>query len=233
MCGFVQLDTDNEYIPEVLSAIGCESVGESFPKGQGLRNYYPAFGGYWHRSFEHLIIQDNPDTPRTVNATWWFDCQAQGEELIVNDRVTFNARNLDSPFWKGALNHKRALVLATAIGESQRVGKTKHQYLMRSEKPFLLGALYRQFDNQLYSCAVITRDPHPRLKQFHEKSTAFFLPIDKKIIQTWLYGPLDETLQQALQQAALPVSLEVGRVKSFKSGLWMGQTQIIPNDETL
>ena len=54
--------------------------------------------------------------------------------LRVGDRTTFNARNLDSPFWKGAVRHHRAIVVGTALGESNKVGSTNEHYLMNAKE---------------------------------------------------------------------------------------------------
>jgi hypothetical protein len=61
-------------------------------------HFYPAFGGAASRRITGMIIQEEGEL-KSVDATWWFDCQEVDGELVVNNkRTTFNARNLTSPY---------------------------------------------------------------------------------------------------------------------------------------
>ena len=136
MCGFIQRVTDMPLIAGLLSGIGLEDLIPNFENETEATNFYPAFGQNTKRTIRNLILSNSDAMPTTVDATWWFDCTVHDNKLNTGKRTTFNARNLESPFWKGAFRHNRAIVVATAIGESTLRGKTKHKYYMSSKKPF-------------------------------------------------------------------------------------------------
>jgi putative SOS response-associated peptidase YedK len=155
---------------------------------------------------------------KQVQATWWFDCFDTSEGLMVGNRTTFNARNLASPYWKNALQNHRGVVFASGIGESKLVGKTKHQYYMHSPTLFALGALYRKYANNQYSCAVITRDAHPKMEPYHDKAFPGFLPMNAEFLKLWLDKSVakDNWIDQVLMDPVLYPSLDVQRVKTYK-----------------
>lgn len=127
MCGYIRRVTDSPEVGQLLEEIGLgDLVQPLFSRSPtGMEQFYPAFGGDPGRQIRGLIIQQN-GKPTLVDATWWFDCTARGDRLEVGKRTTFNARNLDSPFWTGPLRHHRGIVLATGIGESKKVNGRKH-----------------------------------------------------------------------------------------------------------
>ena len=151
-------------------------------------------------------------------ATWWFDCNDSEFGLIVGSKTTYNARNLVNPYWQNALQHQRAIVLATGLGESKKVGKTKHQYFMESEEVFVLGALYQKFSDNKYSCAVITRDVHTKMEAYHDKAFPGFLPHDDRFLRLWLSKSIQhhEDIDFVLNHPTLYPTLSVQRVKTYK-----------------
>ncbi|WP_416305228.1 SOS response-associated peptidase family protein [Neptunicella sp. SCSIO 80796] len=182
----------------------------------GFKRYYPAFGGNANRKIDACIEEDG--TIKPITATWWYDCTENGNTIEPGERTTFNARNLDSSYWKGAVKHRRAIVFATGLGESKRVGKTKHQYYFDSEEVFALGALYRTFENGCYSLAIITRDSHPKMEPYHDKAFPCFLPNDEEFLKLWLSQDVEQhpRLDYVLNNPTLYPTLHVTRVKTFK-----------------
>ncbi|WP_166256369.1 SOS response-associated peptidase family protein [Marinobacter salicampi] len=219
MCGYIRRVTDSPAVADLLDQIGLGRLASRFAGEGDIEHYYPAFGGNPERKIHHLIVP-GPEGPTTVDATWWFDAQQEGGTLRLGRRTTFNARNLNSPYWKGALRHHRALVVATGLGESKWVNGKKTQYLMEGEQPFLLGALYRPFDNGCISCAVITRDSHPRFDEYHDKAFPCFVPADQKFVDQWLNsdGQVPDMVSRYLTQPQLTVPLRVAHVSTFKRG---------------
>lgn len=220
MCGYIRRVTDSPEVGRLLEQIGLGDLVEPLAEGApGLEQFYPAFGGNPDRRIRGMIIQEE-GKPRLVDPTWWFDCTPAGDRLEIGKRTTFNARNLDSPYWKGALRHHRGIVVATGIGESKKIDGRKHQYLMEGTQAFLLGALYRPFPNGLYSCAVITRDAHLKFEPYHDKAFPLFLPPTREFTRVWL----DEEIYQAgeiddlLEHPKLYATLRVEEVKTFKAG---------------
>jgi putative SOS response-associated peptidase YedK len=137
---------------------------------------------------------------------------------MVGRNTTFNARALEKPYWQTALQYGRAVVTATGLGESRLVGKTKHQYYMHSSAPFVLGALYQKHPSGQYSCAVITRDSHPKMAPYHDKAFPCFLPTDPAFIKLWLSKSIRShpQIDAVLARPTLYPSLSVQRVKTYK-----------------
>lgn len=219
MCGYIRRVTDSPAVGEVLDQIGLGHLAERFSGDSfgDLAHFYPAFGGNPNRKITNLIVP-GVDGATTVDATWWFDAEPEGDTLRLGSRTTFNARNLNSPYWKGALKHHRALVVATGLGESKWVDGKKTQYLMEGERPFLLGALFRPFDNGCYSCAIITRDSHPRFDQYHDKAFPCFIPPAADFVDQWLNveGEVPSQVASYLEHPQIVVPLHVEAVKAFK-----------------
>lgn len=219
MCGYIRREGQGSAIRDLLGRIGLGSLQQHFPSEDqvDIEHFYPAFGGDPGKQIHNLIISGEKG-PEVVDATWWFDCQPVGDSLRIGQRTTFNARNLDSPYWKGALRHHRGLAIATGLGESKRVGGRKHQYYMEGAAPFLLGALYRSFDNGLYSCAVITRDSHPRFDEYHDKAFPCFIPAESRFVDLWLndVGAVPPEVTAYLNQPRITEDLWISEVQTFK-----------------
>ena len=215
MCGFIQREPKSTGLQEVFSEAGLTETLPLFAaENENVINFYPAFGKDPSRKISNLIV--SPQT--SIDATWWFDAKPHGDSLLLGDRTTFNARNLDSPFWKHAIQSRRAIVAATAVGESNPIGKGKAHYLMKARRGLLIGAVYRIFDNGCAVCSVITRPPQPGFSQFHEKSIPCFLPTDPQVIDAGLSGePNDPLVNELLANPRLYDDLCVTPVKSFKS----------------
>ncbi|WP_371195613.1 SOS response-associated peptidase family protein [Glaciecola sp. SC05] len=184
---------------------------------------YPAFGGDINRRVPLLIQERGED--KWVNAIWWFDGMVEDKLTYLGSRTSFNARNLNSPYWKAALEHSRGCIIASEIGESKLLGKTKHQYLLSSDEPFLLGALYRKLENGDYCCAVITRDAHPKMAPYHDKAFPLFLPIQETFLRDWLSPQVQASasIDALLAQPKLFPTLRVQRVKTYKDKQPIGQ----------
>lgn len=218
MCGYIEINGER---PSRVAQLPNFEEYLPFVSSNKIKSFYPAFGRDPNRKLD-IVVNENGRL-KQVAATWWFDCFLSDNELIVGNRTTFNARNLDSPFWQHALHHQRAVVFANGIGESKLVGKTKHQYYMQSSDIFALGAFYKKFDNGQYSCAVITRDAHPKMEPFHDKAFPCFLPMQADFLDIWL----DPTILQhpridfALNNPTLYPTLEVQRVKTYKDKMPM------------
>jgi putative SOS response-associated peptidase YedK len=225
MCGFVSYEnaTIREY-PEWVDAISDNNSLLNLFNTWPDYKAYPAFGGDVSKTIPLLISENNES--KIVNAVWWFDAFCEEQQTFLGKLTSFNARNLDSTFWKGALNHHRGIVLANYLGESKRVGKTKHQYLMQGEAPFLLGALYKKLANGQYCCAIITRDAHPKMTPYHDKAFPLFLPIKASFIDTWIGNDdaNNDSVRALLDKPVLFPSLHVQRVKTYKGRQKIGQT---------
>jgi len=223
MCGFVSYEqaTIKQHPDWVAALQETTAVYESFVNWPEY-TAYPAFGGDTNKRVPLLISED--DKLKRVDAIWWFDAQVQDTRTLLGKRTTFNARNLDSPFWKGALNHTRGVLIANQLGESKWIGKTKHQYLMQSNAPFMLGAVYRKLTNGDYCCAVITRDAHPKMTPYHEKAFPLFLPVEEEFLGIWLGKEKANhaRIQGLLKQPKLFPTLHVQRVKTYKHKVAVG-----------
>ncbi len=216
MCGFIQRVTDSPDVIALLEEVGLTQTIPLFKteaQHADVINFYPAFGKVAQKQITNLIV----DHQSTIDATWWFDAKPAGDALDVGDRTTFNARNLDSPYWHKAVSLRRGVVVATAVGESNPLGKGKAHYFMQPTcGALLLGAVYRVFSNGCYSCAVITRPPRDDFSQFHEKSMPCFLPHDKEVISAWLRQGMNCDVEQLLATPRIYTDLTITKVKTFK-----------------
>ena len=212
MCGYIEIDGER---PDRIQQFAESEIARQFTAKQ-FKSFYPAFGQNPDRKID-LVIEEDGEY-KTVQATWWFDCFDSEEGTLVGSRITFNARNLDSPYWKDSLKTKRGLVFATGIGESKMVGKTKHQYYMNSDSVFVLGALYRKIGEGRYSCAVITRDAHEKMEPYHDKAFPCFLPLEDDFLKIWLDKSIAEhpRIDFVLNHPTLYPTLTVQRVKTYK-----------------
>jgi putative SOS response-associated peptidase YedK len=215
MCGYVELENGEKPI-EGLKQLNFDDLIGDFTEAR-LEKCYPAFGGDVQRKIPIIIIEQG--SLKKVYATWWFDCYLDNEQLVVGNRTTFNARNLTSPYWQQALLNQRGILLATGLGESKLIGKTKQQFYFSSKQAFCLGVLYRRFANGQYSAAIITRDAHPKFEPYHDKAFPFFLPLQSEFAQLWLTHnqAIDPRIWQLLAQPILYPELQVQRVKTFKN----------------
>ncbi|GBL03872.1 SOS response-associated peptidase family protein [Glaciecola sp. KUL10] len=221
MCGYIEINGEQQG-----SIMQDPDFSDYLPfmHPPSFRHFYPAFGQDTNKTLD-IVIQTKR-FKHQVSATWWFDCIESGEDLLTGARTTFNARNLESPYWRRALKYQRAVVFATGIGESKLIGKTRHRYYMQSNGVFALAALYRAFENRKYSCAVITRDAHPKMEPYHDKAFPCFLPMDAKFLNMWL-DPNIETHPEIDYLLANPVlypTLHVQRVKTYRDKQIMKST---------
>lgn len=233
MCGYIRRVTDSPEVRQLMDQIGLGNLTKPLIDGatERLEHFYPAFGGNPSRRIRGMIIQEKGQL-RLVNPTWWFDCKAVGDDLEVGRRTSFNARNLESTFWKGALRHHRGLVVATGIGESKVIDGKKHQFLMEGTGAFLLGALYRPFPNGQYSCAVITRDAHLKFEPYHDKAFPLFLPATEHFVEKWLDPETTQAaeIDEELENPKLHANLQVEEVKAFKRGSVSDESVLLEAD---
>ena len=218
-----------------MTSIGLTDLFSDRIDPEAPEHFYPAFGGATSKQIKGLVINEGGQL-KTIDATWWFDCREQDGKLIVdNRRTTFNARNLNSPYWKAAIRHKRAIVVGTAIGEGKEIAGKKHSYFMESETPVLLGAVYRSFPNDLYSTAVITRDAHPRFSAYHDKAFPLLLPHDPEFLKLWLSDAPEShpAIAHLLENPHVFNRFKVTQVKTFKDAIPMGASEYLDPDEQI
>jgi|GEM_PF-277568 len=240
MCGYLHRRYAPSDFQQLLDTLGLEAISNTFQEhtsgdsAPSDEHFYPAFGGDASRQIHGLIIQEEEQI-QTVDATWWFDCEADGETLVTGPRTTFNARNLGSPFWREALQARRGVVVATGLGESKMINGRRHRFLMEANTPFLLGALYRRFSNGRYACAVITRDSHPRFEPYHDKAFPLFLPPDPEFIRLWLDSSVGQAaeIDHLLAHPVLYPELAISEVKTFRHGQMSLDPIILRSDPDL
>lgn len=200
----------------------------------GIQPPLPFFQSYPRRIHPALITTDN-GTPRLSEAIWWYAMQREGQGWVPNPNVTsFNARSLDGRLWKSAIETRRGLIFGTEIGES----KGRDHYLMRTDRGLAVGALYQDWHtpdgDAIRSMAVITRPPHPRFSQYHDKSILMFLPMDAVTLRTWLdptFGSDHPVIASLLNNSKIYTPLSVTRVKSFKRGEPLADPEWLDADE--
>lgn len=235
MCGYGRRHISNADLIEFVRTL---ELAEAFrnmplPLDNVLEHFYPAFGGAASRRITSMIIQEEGKLI-SVDATWWFDCQEVDGALVVNNkRTTFNARNLASSYWKGAIRHNRGIALFTGIGEGKVIdGKNRH-FLVEGEQPLLMGTVYRKFPAGHYSTAIITRDSHSKFDTYHDKAFPLFLPLNPEFLKLWL-GDEPETHPQIahlLENPKVFNDLKITPVKTFKDAKAIGEVEYLGPDE--
>lgn len=219
MCGFVRRVTDHPSVLALLLELGLEHL--TFNGG----DFYPGSG------VDILLAEPEP---RLQRATWWFLLEQDGRP---NYRyATFNARHLDSQLWREPIRTSRCLIPATAFGESIGEGKQKRSYLLESKTAFLLGGVYRHYETAagpVTAFAVITRDPHPRLKTYHDKSCPLFIPAQASVVQQWLDPGLEDpaVFFNLMEPPRLSTDFKVTPVKSTKKLVPVGDPDWVRADQ--
>jgi putative SOS response-associated peptidase YedK len=232
MCGYVRRHIEPKTLNEFMELLGITGYYDDDKNDEPeLKHFYPAFGGNPDRTIEGLIIEEDGEL-KLVDATWWYDCSEEEGEFKVGTHTTFNARNLEGRYWKGAIRHRRAIVVATGLGEGKTIdGKNRH-FLVTSDRLLLLGAVYQRFPSGRYSCAIITRDAHPRFEAYHEKAFPLFLPYNVEFLKLWL-SQADEQQPQIAHLLASPkifANLSILPVKTFKGGIATGEMEFLAAD---
>lgn len=231
MCGYARRHVSTKQLHDLADLLDYGGIVERVPVDT-LNHFYPAFGGAAGRQLKDLVIREGAETT-AVDATWWFDCVPEADGLIVNNkRTTFNARNLNSPYWKGAIRHHRGIFVATGIGEGKVIDKKNRHFLVESEKPLLLGCVYRRFDNGCYSAAIITRDEHDRFSAYHDKAFPLMLPPDPDFLKLWLSDAREDepAIADLLARPRIFNDLKVTPVKTFKDAKAVGEVELLAAD---
>ncbi|MEM7293515.1 MAG: SOS response-associated peptidase family protein [Pseudomonadota bacterium] len=215
---------DSPVVQELMIKIG---LGDLVGKVRGGQSYL-------RQSLRDMIFA-TPALLHMRDAVWWYAHKRQEGRYVPDwDITSFNARNLDRPRWREALQYRRGLVIVDTLGESNPVPnrKTPQRYLMESEEPLLIGTVYKEWDDGTLSAAVITRDPHPGYSRFHKKSMPLFLPEDPDFISVWL-DPNIRThpmIDAVLAEPKLYHDLYVTPVVSYKSAKPQGETERLERD---
>lgn len=180
------------------------------------------------------LITATADGYQRSTGLWWYATKRENGKAIPNMEITsFNARNLNSSMWRKPMNERRALVIATEIGETQG----KSHYLMRtSTRPLAIGALYQDAktpDGFTRSFALITRPASSSFARYHEKAMPLFLPWESDMLQHWLNPAVtadDPVIQALVDKPGITTDLEVTRVKTFKRAEPLGAPEVLKAD---
>lgn len=221
MCGHIQRMADHPMVKILLEVLNIQL---DLPLRSG--NFYP--GG----TLDGVII-DQQKKRRSIEAVWWFLLDEHGKPDYRF--ATFNARHLDSKLWKSPIHHHRCAIIATGIGESKGEGKAKQSFLMQADEPFLLGGVYRAYrvgGELTFGVSVITRDPHPRFSQYHDKAVPLFLPADTEFIGRWLDPEVTDLSEfsEVLERPRIRVDLQVTPVQSTKKLIALGEAERLEKD---
>lgn len=226
MCGYFGFRKRGGATSTVLDALGLSEYVEG---PRLLRRVIPG-----------LITHENGNYQQS-KAMWWFAHEKNSDGMYEPNfkYTTFNARNVDSNFWKPHLNQRRGIFLASEIGESQGAVSNAKKYLMTSERGLILGAIYNDWHNEdgsvQRSVAVITRDPHKRFSQYHDKSIPCFLPADLDVIKHWLDPTInanDALIQSLLDQPTITEDLSVQQVKTYSKAEALGDPERLKKDSS-
>lgn len=232
MCGYLRRHIGPKDLKEFLAVIGMPQLEFQFPEDEGPQHFRPAWGAVPEQRIKGLIISEG-DNLKVVDATWWYACEEQGDTLRPNmAKQTLNARRLYLSYWKEALHHRRGITIATAVGEAIGPKGKEKRFFVEGERPLLMGCLYNRFQNGRYSCAVITRDQHPRFTEYHEDAFPMMLPYDTNFLKLWLSDtpPDHPAIAELLKQPKIFTDLTVTPVKTYKDAVPRGEPVLVYAD---
>lgn len=92
--------------------------------------------------------------------------------------LVMNARSetlLEKSLWKGAADKRRCVMLADGFFEWETVGRKKlgHYFTLHGHKPFALaGVWFPATDQQPDRVVMVTCEPNPLVKRFHDRMPA-------------------------------------------------------------
>lgn len=233
MCGYLRRHIGPKDLQEFLKLIDMPQLEFQFPEDGRPQHFRPAWGAVPEAQIKGLIVRED-DRPKLVDATWWYACDERGDTLRPNmDAETFNARRLHLDRWRDPINHRRGIAMATAIGEAITSNGKKTQFFVEGKMPLLMGCLYQKFSNGRYSCAVITRDPHLRFKDYHDEAFPLMLPPDPIFLKLWLSDtPADDpAIAELLKQPKIFTDLIVTPVKTYKDAAPKGSSNLVHADD--
>lgn len=238
MCGYLRRHIKPQTLEAFLELLGLKSYGVDWADNDPvldepiLEHFYPAFGGDVNKVIKRLLIKEDGEL-KLVDATWWYHAEEVHNQLILGPKRTFNARQLHLNFWRDAIKHHRAVAIVTGLGEGKKVeGKDKH-FLVTSERLMFLGAVYKKFPSGKYTCAIITRDEHPRFQPYHDHAFPLFLPPNLDFLKLWLSDAGDDHpgVAQLLANPRIFSDLTITPVKTFKGSVATGPTEFLSADQ--
>lgn len=189
-------------------------------KREDFRNYVYKFDppadldrGNIRPTEEVLIVANDREDVRTVEANWW--CQFDGAREFSTKYSTFNA-NIEklekSPLWRNLLKQKRCIMPVTGFYEWPEKGKPPVEITVKGGHPFALAGLWSNwYDNgeRKHSFAVITTTANDFMKQYHH---AMPVVLENKDLQkAWLLeGGMDilRNFECGLEGHRLPDKIE-------------------------
>jgi putative SOS response-associated peptidase YedK len=146
------------------------------------------------------VIIAHADQRRIGPMTWGFPTQIQGKTKMLTKHVT-NARNLASPFWKGAAVNpaRRCLVPFTQFAEPRpgkdADGKPAQWWFTIMDQPTAAFAgLWRPTEAGPVF-AFCTTEPNPLVAPLHPKAMPVILLPDDRERWRWLMGSYEDVLE--------------------------------------
>lgn len=227
MCGYVQR---------------TRALGRSYQDYlQSLKIMELPFGRFFPGSKMSGVIFQREDAIHMIDAVWWYKLHWDSEKdkwVPLRKVASFNARNLENPLWRKPVKTHRCIIPATAIVETIEDPddkKKKHSYLMESPEGMLLGGLFGEYkhgDETTYSCTVVTLNSHERFSKYHNKATPLFLPLDEKLLATWLDPTFTDFdyFRGLIETPQLPIAFDVTRVNNSQGLIPEGTVEILDRD---
>lgn len=233
MCGYLRRHIGPKDLKEFLRVIEMPQLELEFESDGPAQHFYPAWGAVPEKQIKGLIVMQD-GRAKAVDATWWYACEEFEGTLRPNmKKQTFNARRLQLSIWQEPLKHRRGIAIATAIGEAIGPKGKEKRFFVEGARPLLMGCLYNRFNNGTYSCAVITRDAHPRFTEYHDDAFPLMLPHDPNFLKLWLSdaSPDHPAIAELLQQPKIFTDLTVTAVKTYKDAVPRGEPVLVHADQ--
>ena len=178
------------------------------------------------------------EQPGILDMRWWFTpAWSDGPSTQYS---MFNAKSetiANSRAFRGAFKYRRGIVPVSSFIEWQTKGKAKQPYLISNQEGCLfLAAIWEVWNNELYSCAIVTTAASEAFAPLHKRqpvilsmnealqwlrtdngqNTAAMHPLmQSKDLSEYLYAPVDTTIGNSRIKTAPTQLAEFEALRNF------------------
>ena len=237
MCGRLNVIDD----PDVIEL--CETLGISlYPKNDDGSYQQEMLFNRFTRVANHVsIIREVAGKRQLDQAIWWLLLEPTESSFKASKWTSFNTRydKLNVPGSAGfqAFRYSRCILPVKGFGETQGKGAQAIYTDFTAEYGAIaLGGLCREWIHKdtgesVLSCSIITLPPHPKLYDYHQKSSPLMLRQDDDTMHMWLDSNLsDVSVFNDLMTPQLPHNLIAQQIDKPASFHPMNTANIILAD---
>ncbi|MCF2947861.1 SOS response-associated peptidase [Paraglaciecola aquimarina] len=226
MCGRLNV-IDDPAVRELCEALGIKLYPQD---DSSVAQQVMLFNRFTRVANQVSIIREVCGQRQLDQAIWWLLLEPTESSFKASKWTSFNTRydKLNVPGSAGfrAFRHSRCIVPVKGFGETQGKGAQAVYTDFTAEFGALaLGGLCREWRHEktgecVLSCSIITLPPHPKLFNYHQKSSPLMLRQDDDTMHMWLDPSLsDVSVFNDLMSPHLPHNLiaqQIDKPASFQ-----------------